>query len=161
MPCIASSRTSTGVIYSVSPLWSTCVSTMNCANARCTRATAPFNITKRAPDVLAAVSKSIKGVTLAISKCSFGLKSKLGASPQRFTSTLSFSSAPFGTSSAGRLGIRASMSFSCASRSLASACMAVTSAFLSLTRLRSRSNSASSLLALAAPTSFDALFCSA
>ncbi len=36
---------------------------MNCASARWTRATAPFSTTKRLPESLAAVSKSMPGLT--------------------------------------------------------------------------------------------------
>ncbi len=54
---------------------------MNCDNARSSRASAPLSTTKRAPDIFAAVSKSIRPSCSPISKCSFGSKENFGFSP--------------------------------------------------------------------------------
>ena len=56
---------------------------MNCSSARSSRASAPFNTTKRAPDSFAAASKSMSPSASPISKCSFGVKpsGKLGGAP--------------------------------------------------------------------------------
>jgi hypothetical protein len=45
---------------------------MNCASARCRRTIAPRSTTKRAPESLAAASKSMPAFTAGISKCSRG-----------------------------------------------------------------------------------------
>ncbi len=116
---------------------------------------------KRDPDSFAAIARSSPGFTPGMSKCSTGWKSSARGSPQRRISTLSSSSLPKGTSSSGRFGISASRAVSVASSSAACAFSAATSAFFSATSARRRSNSASSPRPLAAPTSFEARFCSA
>jgi hypothetical protein len=50
---------------------------MNCASARCRRATAPDISTKREPESFAAVSKSMPGAMPVSSKCSFGVEVEL------------------------------------------------------------------------------------
>ncbi len=45
---------------------------MNCASARSSRASGPLVTTNRAPDIFAAVSKSISSSASPIAKCSFG-----------------------------------------------------------------------------------------
>ena len=67
--------------------------------AREARAAAPDISTKRLPESLAAVSKSMPGLTPSISKCSFGWNENSGGVPQLCSSRLSSSSAPSGTSS--------------------------------------------------------------
>ena len=161
VPSIALSRTITGPLTSVRPFSDVCVSNMNCASARCVRAIAPDRITKREPESLAAVSKSMPRVTDLMSKCSTASKSNVGGVPHLRISTLSFSSAPCGTSAYGRFGMVSNRSVSLASMPFASSSNAATSAFLSDTRARRRSNSASSPDALTAPTSFDAALRSA
>mmetsp|Transcript_60027 Transcript_60027/g.142064 ORF Transcript_60027/g.142064 Transcript_60027/m.142064 type:complete len:250 (+) Transcript_60027:134-883(+) len=76
---------------------------MNCASARCRRATGPFRKVKREPDSLAPVSKS-RPSGAPRSTWSFTSKSKLRGVPQRRTSMLPVSSVPSGTLSSGRLG---------------------------------------------------------
>ena len=134
---------------------------MNWAKALCMRAIGPDIITKRLPDILLAVSKSRPFSVAASSKCSFGLKSNVFGIPQRLISTLAASSRPSGVSSNGIFGMLRSMFVRAAFLILASSFKLVTSAFFSETMWRRRSNSPSSLLALAAPTSLLALFCSA
>ncbi len=75
--------------------------------------------TKRAPEILAARSKSRMPRASPISQWGLAGKSKVGMSPQVFWTTLSCSEVPAGTSSWGRLG-RDSRS----SRSLRSAAVA-------------------------------------
>ncbi len=152
MPVIAESLTSTGVQVSVRPCFSTWRSSMNCASARWRRTTAPERMTKRLPESFAAVSKSMPGFAAGISKCSRGLKSNARGAPHRLISTLAVSSGPTGTSSSGRLGTPISRSWRAASAWAASASSRAISSFFSVTSARRRSNSASSPLALAAPT---------
>ena len=77
---------------------------MNCAKARCNLAIGPLRTTKREPLILAATSKS-KPSGPPRSTWSLISKSKMGSSPQRFTSLFSVSSLPVGTDSSGRLGM--------------------------------------------------------
>ena len=161
MPIIISSRTKTGVQVSRNSCSLTWVSSINCASARCSRATAPVSTTNRAPDNLAAVSKSIPGLTPAMSKCSTGWNANARGWPQRRISTLPVSSGPSGTEASGRLGKSINRSRSATSSAFAASSNAATSAFLLAITVRRRSNSTSSPRALAAPTSLDARFCSA
>ncbi len=86
---------------------------MNCAIARLSRAMPPLRKVKRAPDIFAAVSKSMPRAG-PMSACSAGLKCMVCGLDQRATSTLSSSSAPCGTPSAGKLGMAASAASSAA-----------------------------------------------
>lgn len=85
---------------------------MNCARARCRRAIGPRMRAKRAPESLAAVSKSSQPCRSPRATWSFTSKSKVFGVPQRRTSTLASSSAPTGTDSCGRLGMPSSMASS-------------------------------------------------
>ena len=99
-------------------LGAVCRSSMNAPSARSSRASAPFSTTKRAPEIFAAVSKSIRPSASPISKCCLRLEVETSAaSPTLRTSLLSFSSLPTGTSSSGRLGMTASASRSALSTS--------------------------------------------
>ena len=129
---------------------------MKDAIARSSRAIAPLSTTKREPDSLAAVSKSISPKSSPSSKCCFGSNAYVFGSPHVRTSILSLSSLPGGTSSSGALGSvesasrkRASISRSCSSPdwiiSLASATSAISFCAVS-----------SSPDALALPMSLDA-----
>src|SRR5918996_262151 len=89
---------------------------MKVASARSRRASAPDSTTNRAPDNLAARSKSMPRRPPS-SSCSLGANSKRRGSPQLRSSTLSLSSAPSGTSGASGLGTVASTSASSAARS--------------------------------------------
>ena len=93
---------------------------MKLASARSSRAPAPKCTTKRAPEILAARSKSRMPSASPISQCGRAGKSNRGGSPQVLTQRLSCSDAPAGTESCGRLGIAASSSRSF--RSAAAAC---------------------------------------
>ena len=96
---------------------------MKLAMARCRRASAPRMTTKRAPESLAAVSKSSRPSASPRSKCCLGSKSKAGASPTVRRHTLALSSGPSGTSGPGVFGKPESSSSSSAetTRSAASA----------------------------------------
>lgn len=85
---------------------------MNCARARCRRAIGPRMRAKRAPESLAAVSKSNQPCRSPRATWSLTSKSKVFGVPQRRTSTLASSSAPTGTDSCGRLGMPSSMASS-------------------------------------------------
>ena len=131
---------------------------MNCAKARCKRATAPDIITNRLPDILPAVSKSNPSLELSNSKCSFGVKSNFLGVPQRWISTLSCSLLPSGVSSYGKFGMPINRSTKAASFSFACPFRLATSVFFAAIKVRSRLNSAVSPIDLAAPTNFAAAF---
>ena len=105
---------------------------MKADKARSIRASAPDKTTKRAPDILAAVLKSIWPSASPRSKCSLASKPKSFSSPHLRSSRLSSSSAPSGTSSAGILGISLKISSSLSPAFLtaasASACASLDSA---------------------------------
>ena len=159
VPKRAASLTRAGGLTSVRSCSSVCRSSMKLASARSMCASAPDSTTKRAPDILAAVSKSIRPSASPMSKCSLGVKSNAGLSPQVRISSFAASSAPSGTSASGRLGSSAIVVSSTISAALASI-SASASAFLVSDTLAIRSP-ASSPLALSAPTSFDSLLRSA
>ncbi|MNJ38744.1 hypothetical protein D3C77_335970 [compost metagenome] len=131
------------------------MSSMNWPMARSRRASWPFSTAKREPDILAAASKSSRPRASPRSACSLAGPVVRG-SPHFRTSTLSFSSAPSGTSAAARF-------FSPASRSRSSAPLAAsTSAASAISVLRvstsafRRSASAMSFLPMAAPMALEA-----
>ena len=76
---------------------------MKWPSARSSRARAPRSSTKRAPDIFAAVAKSISPSASPREWCSWALFIRLG-SPWRRISTLSDSSAPSGTPVIGGVG---------------------------------------------------------
>ena len=128
---------------------------MNCASARCRRASDPLSNEKRAPEIFAAVSKSNPCRPSPSSTWSFTEKSKTGLLPTLRTSTLSASDFPRGTLSCGVLGKISSMacnevcnSESCTSMLFNSSPTCATSAMMS---------DVSSPRALACPISFDEL----
>ena len=94
---------------------------MNWLNARCSLASGPFMITKRLPDMAAAVSKSSPPCASPSTTWSLGSKSKVLGVPQVLKVTLSSSSLPVGVSGCGTFGNVAikSLSFSmvCSARS--------------------------------------------
>ena len=130
---------------------------MNWPTARSSRASPPFSTANRAPDIRAAASKSSSPSASPRSAWSLAGPPSRGV-PQRLTSTLALSSSPSGTSSAARFCCLASRSrsFAPTSRSVASA--AAISPFRLSTSAFSRSASAMSFLAIAAPIAFDAAF---
>ena len=67
---------------------------MNCASARCRRASCPRSTVKRAPDSLAPASPSSQPLRAPSSTWSLTAKSKLRGVPQRCCSTLPVSSLP-------------------------------------------------------------------
>ena len=77
---------------------------MKLARARSRRAPEPSWRTKRAPEILAARSKSRMPRASPISQWGLAGKSKVGMVPQVFWTTLSCSEVPAGTESLGRLG---------------------------------------------------------
>ena len=128
---------------------------MKAPMARSSRASAPFSTTKRAPEIFAAVAKSMRPNPSPISKCCFTAKSSFGGAPTRRTSTLSCSSLPSGTSSRGRLGMTESASRSLASSARSSSSPLASSSFSAATSAISSLALASSLAALALPISFE------
>ena len=131
---------------------------MKAPSARSSRASAPFSTTKRAPEIFAAVAKSISPSRSPISKCCSGLlmPASFGGSPTRRTSLLSFSSLPSGTSSSGRLGMTDSASRSLPSSSRSASSPLASCSLSAATSAISAFALASSLAALAAPISLDA-----
>ena len=126
---------------------------MKAPKARLSRAKAPLRMTKRAPDILAACSKSIRPRASPSWKCSLASKSNWRGVPCLRSSTLAASSAPSGTSSAGRLGIPAKASSRAAFNRWAAASI---SAWASLSLApRAMTSAASSPLAFRAPISLE------
>ena len=82
---------------------------MNCASARCRRASWPRSTVKRAPDSLAAVSASSQPWRAPSSTWSLTGKSNVRGVPQRCCSALPASSLPTGTLACGRLGMPRAM----------------------------------------------------
>ena len=82
---------------------------MNCASARCSRASWPRSTVKREPDSLAAVSPSSQPWRSPRATWSFTSKSNARGVPQRCCSTLPDSSLPAGTEASGRLGMPAAI----------------------------------------------------
>src|SRR5690606_32137338 len=119
---------------------------MNCASARCSRASSPRSTVKRAPLSLAAVSPSSQPLRAPSSTWSLTAKSNVRGVPQRACSTFCDSSAPTGTEGSGRLGMpsaiasisprtassRASLAFSSSPKPATSASSADTSSPLAL-----------------------------
>ena len=85
---------------------------MNCASARCSRASEPFIRVKRAPLIFTAASKSSRPRAAPMSTWSFAAKSNLRGSPTRRTSTFSSADLPTGTLACGRFGIASRRSVS-------------------------------------------------
>ena len=120
----------------------------------------PRNKTNLDPESFVAVSKSIPGLTPAISKCSFAFLI-CGGIPHLNISIFSNSSCPAGTSLSGILGIVINKSVNSWSNSFACEANEVTSFFLLATKSRSVLNAVSSFDDFAFPISLAALFCSA
>ncbi len=84
---------------------------MKLISARSSREASPFITAKRAPESLAARSKSRMPRASPTSQWDLGSKANRGTSPHFFTSTLSASLLPAGSESWQRLGIPMTMSF--------------------------------------------------
>ncbi len=133
------------------------MSSINCTRARSMSASAPFSTTNREPDKRPARAKSISPSRSPIASCGSGATpgsqsgGKCCGSPLRRSTRFAVSSAPSGTSSAGKFGNPARIS-SISARKRAASAAAPASASRSAALCRNRLSTASPR-ALAAPTS--------
>ncbi len=122
---------------------------MNEISARESLAAAPTSTVKRAPESLAARSKSRMPSPVPMSQWDLGVNENEGLSPQVRTTWLSSSSLPSGTVGSGTLGTTASLSWTSASTSASAFSASLISAESCFKRSRFSANSGDFLSALA------------